>query len=172
LATPLGKKHRAVSGPFQLRRELHQEAAVYNGNMNSEFSYVDANNSYVDIARSIDMLTTSAIPSSYYVQTSMENNLHARTCNFSNFQHAYTNSHASAIPEVHMPINIVMSSVNQYKTPNVIDFNSMQNNVSSFYPSVTRVNSTNFLDEGLRIEEVGRRMNSKVESVKQGVYRK
>jgi hypothetical protein len=37
---------------------------------------------------------------------------------------------------------------------------------------LTRVNSTNVLDEGLRIEEVGRRMNSRVKSVKQGVYRK
>jgi hypothetical protein len=38
--------------------------------------------------------------------------------------------------------------------------------------SLTRVNSTNVLDEGLRIGEVGRRMNPKVKSVKQGVYRK
>jgi hypothetical protein len=37
---------------------------------------------------------------------------------------------------------------------------------------VTRVNLTNVLDEGLRIGGVGRRMNSKVKSVKQGVYRK
>jgi hypothetical protein len=37
---------------------------------------------------------------------------------------------------------------------------------------VTRVNSTNVLNGGLRIEEVGRRMNSKVKSVKQGVYQK
>jgi hypothetical protein len=37
---------------------------------------------------------------------------------------------------------------------------------------VTRVNSTNVLDEGLRIEEIGLQMNSKVKSVKQGVYRK
>jgi hypothetical protein len=37
---------------------------------------------------------------------------------------------------------------------------------------VTRVNSTNVLNEGLRIGEIGRRMNSKVKSVKQGVCRK
>jgi hypothetical protein len=37
---------------------------------------------------------------------------------------------------------------------------------------VTRVNSTNVLDEGLRIRGVGHQMNSKVGSVKQGVYRK
>jgi hypothetical protein len=35
---------------------------------------------------------------------------------------------------------------------------------------VTRVNSTNVLDEGLRIREIGCRMNSKVNSVKQGGY--
>jgi hypothetical protein len=37
---------------------------------------------------------------------------------------------------------------------------------------VTRVNSTNILDEGLRIGEIGRRMNSKVKLVEIGVYRK
>jgi hypothetical protein len=35
--------------------------------------------------------------------------------------------------------------------------------------SLTRVNLTNVLDERLRIGEIGRRMNSKVKSVKQGV---
>jgi hypothetical protein len=38
--------------------------------------------------------------------------------------------------------------------------------------SVMRVNSTNVLDEGLRIGEIGRQMNSKVRLVKIGVYRK
>jgi hypothetical protein len=33
-----------------------------------------------------------------------------------------------------------------------------------------RVNSTNVLNEGLRIGEIGRRMNSKVKSVEQGGY--
>jgi hypothetical protein len=37
---------------------------------------------------------------------------------------------------------------------------------------LTRVNSINVLDEGLRIGGIGRQMNSKVKSVKQGVYRK
>jgi hypothetical protein len=37
---------------------------------------------------------------------------------------------------------------------------------------VTRANSTNVLDEGLRIREIGHRMNLKIKSVKQGVYRK
>jgi hypothetical protein len=35
-----------------------------------------------------------------------------------------------------------------------------------------KVNSTNVLDEGLRIGGRGRRINSKVKSVKHGVYRK
>jgi hypothetical protein len=37
---------------------------------------------------------------------------------------------------------------------------------------VTRVNSTNVLDEGLRIGEIGRRMNSMVKLVEIGVCRK
>jgi hypothetical protein len=37
---------------------------------------------------------------------------------------------------------------------------------------VRRVNSTNVLDEGLRIGEIGRQMNSKVKLVEIGVYRK
>jgi hypothetical protein len=37
---------------------------------------------------------------------------------------------------------------------------------------VTRVNSTNVLDEGLRIGEIGRWMNSKVKLVEIGVCRK
>jgi hypothetical protein len=38
--------------------------------------------------------------------------------------------------------------------------------------AVTRVNSTNVLNEGLGIGEIGRRMNSKVKLVEIGVYRK
>jgi hypothetical protein len=38
--------------------------------------------------------------------------------------------------------------------------------------TLMRVNSTNVQYEGLRIGEVGRQMNSKVRSVKQGVYQK
>jgi hypothetical protein len=37
---------------------------------------------------------------------------------------------------------------------------------------VTRVNSTNVLDEGLRIGEIGRWMNSKVKLVKISICRK
>jgi hypothetical protein len=38
--------------------------------------------------------------------------------------------------------------------------------------ALMRVNSVNVLVEGLRIGEIGHRMNSKVKAVKQGVYRK
>jgi hypothetical protein len=37
---------------------------------------------------------------------------------------------------------------------------------------VTRANLANVLNEGLRIREIGRRMNSKVRLVETGVYRK
>jgi hypothetical protein len=43
---------------------------------------------------------------------------------------------------------------------------------ATFQRCMMRVNSTNVLDEGLRIGEIGRRMNSKVKSVEQGVYQK
>jgi hypothetical protein len=41
-----------------------------------------------------------------------------------------------------------------------------------FGECLTRVNSTNVLDEGLRIGEIGRRMNSKVKLVEIGMCRK
>jgi hypothetical protein len=61
----------------------------------------------------------------------MQDNLHT----FSNLQQLST-SHASATPEVHMPMNNMMSSVNEYEIPNVRNFSSMQDSVSSFYSSV------------------------------------
>jgi hypothetical protein len=48
----------------------------------------------------------------------------------------------------------------------------LESKILSLEEQVMRVNSTNVLNEGLRIGEIGRRMNSKVKSVKQGVYRK
>jgi hypothetical protein len=91
--------------------------------MNSESLYVDANNSDDNIARFFDMSTVSASPNSYYVQTPMQNNLRPSTYyDSSNLQHVYVNSHTSTAPEVHMPMNNVMSSVNKYETPNVINF--------------------------------------------------
>jgi hypothetical protein len=140
LATSLGTKHRAVSGPFLLRRERHRQAAIYNGNMNSQSSFVDSSNSYADVARFFDMSTVSASPNSCYVQTPIHNNLHPSTCyNFNNLQHVYSNSHASSAPKVYMPMNNVMNSVNQYEAPNVINFNNMQNNISPFYSSANNL---------------------------------
>jgi hypothetical protein len=102
--------------------------------MNSQSSFVDANNTYAKVARFFNMSTVSASPNSCYVQTPIQNNLHPLSCyNFDNLQHVYSNSHASVAPKVHMPMNSVMNSVNQYEAPNVINFNNMQNNVSSFY---------------------------------------
>ena len=58
--------------------------------MNLQTSYVDANYAFVDVARSYDMSTVSASPSSYFVQKPMQNNLYASThYNFSNLQHVY-----------------------------------------------------------------------------------
>jgi hypothetical protein len=67
--------------------------------MNSQSSFVDANNSYAEVARFFDMSTVSASPNSCYVQTPVQNNLHPSTCyNFNNLQHVYSNSYASAAP--------------------------------------------------------------------------
>jgi hypothetical protein len=86
------------------------------------------------------MSTVSASPNSYYVQTPMQKNLHPLIYyDSSNLQHAYANSHASATPEVHMPMNNVMSSVNQYETSNGINFSIMQNSVSPFHSWVNNL---------------------------------
>jgi hypothetical protein len=70
----------------------------------------------------------------------MQNNLRPSTYyDSSNLQHVYANSHTSAIPEVHIPMNDVMSSVNKYETPNVINFNIMQNSFSPFYSSANNL---------------------------------
>jgi hypothetical protein len=69
LATSLGTKHQPVSGPFLLCQERHQEAVVYKGYMNSQSSFVDANNSYAEVARFFNMSTVLASPNSCYVQT-------------------------------------------------------------------------------------------------------
>jgi hypothetical protein len=42
----------------------------------------------------------------------MQNNLHASTSyNFRNMQHVNSNTHASATPEIHMPMNSIQASV-------------------------------------------------------------
>ena len=92
--------------------------------MNTQFTYVDANNAYV-VARSSNEHNVSASPSfinhaSNYVQRLMHPNLHDSTSyNFSNMQHMYPNSHASATPQIYMPMNNMMSLVNQVETPYV-----------------------------------------------------
>jgi hypothetical protein len=73
----------------------------------------------------------------------MQNNLHA----FSNLQQL-SNSHASATPEIHMPMNNMTSSVSLYETPNVRNFSSMQDSVSSSYSSV---NSSQYMVSALNM---------------------
>ena len=156
LATPLGTKLRTVSGPFLLRRDRHQVAAIYEGSMNSQFTYVDANNSYV-VARLPNEHYVSASPSfinhsSNCVQQPVHNNLYASSSSFSNMHHMYSNSHASATPEIHMSMNNMMSSVNQVETPHVGTFNNMQKSVSPFYssaPNLQYVNSNMPVDRGI-----------------------
>ena len=99
--------------------------------MNTQFTYVDANNAYV-VARSFNEHNVSASPcfinhASNYVQEPMEQNLHASTSyNFSNMEHMYMNFHASAAPQIHMPMNNMMSSVNQVETLHIGTSDSMQ----------------------------------------------
>ena len=134
--------------PVLLRRDRHLGFDIYEGNMNTQFTYVDANNAYV-VARSSNEHNVSASPSfinnvSNYVQQPIQNNLHASTSyNFSNMQHMYPNSHASATPQIYMPMNNMMSSVNQVETPHVETFNGMQHSVLSFYSSATNLQHVN-----------------------------
>ena len=92
--------------------------------MNTKSPFVDANNPYV-VARSPNEHNVSASPSFInhacnYAQGPMENNLHAsNSYDFSNVQHMYPNSHASATPQIHMPMNNMMGLVNQFETPHV-----------------------------------------------------
>ena len=103
LATPLGTKLWTVSSPFLLRRDRHQVAAIYKGNMNTQFPTVDANNSY-DVTRSFNDYTLSASPSffnnaSNYMHRPIQSNLHASTSyDTINMHHMCSNSHASATP--------------------------------------------------------------------------
>ena len=115
--------------------------------MNTHFTYVDANNAYV-VARSSNEHNVSTSPSfinnvSNYVQQPIQNNLHASTSyNFSNVQHMYPNSHASATPQIVMPMNNMASSVNKFETPHVRISNAMQESVSPFYSSTTNLQYT------------------------------
>jgi hypothetical protein len=116
--------------------------------MNTQFTYVDANNAYV-VARSSNEHNVSASPSflnhaSNYVQGPMQNNLHAsNSYDFSNIQHMYPNSHASATPQINMPMNNMMGLGNQFETPHVKISNSIQESVSPFYSSATNLHYVN-----------------------------
>ena len=52
-------------------------------------------------------------------------------------------THASATPEIHMPMNNMMGLVNQFETPHVKIFNSIQESVSPFYSSATNLQYVN-----------------------------
>src|SRR3954471_4221153 len=105
--------------------------------MNSQFTYVDAYNSSV-VARSPYEHDVSASPSfinysSNCVQQPVHNNLYASSSSSSNMHHMYPNPHASATPQIYMPMNNMMSSVNQVETPHIGSSNRMQQSVSSSY---------------------------------------
>jgi hypothetical protein len=54
--------------------------------MHPQSSFIDANNSYAEVARFFAMNTVSASANSCYVQMPMQNNVHPSTCyNFDNF---------------------------------------------------------------------------------------
>jgi hypothetical protein len=55
----------------------------------------------------------------------------------------YSNSHASATPQIVMPMNNMVSSVNKFETPHVRISNAMQESVSPFYSSATNLKYTN-----------------------------
>lgn len=61
LATLMGSMLQAVYNHLFLRRDHHQEAAVYKGYVNTQYTHVDANNSYV--ARSLNDHNVLASPS-------------------------------------------------------------------------------------------------------------
>src|SRR3954469_11934491 len=102
--------------------------------MNSQFTYVDASNPYV-VARSHNEHDVSASPSfinntSNCMQQPVHDNFYASNSSFSNMQHMYPNPHASATPQIHMPVDNMMGVSDQYKAPHV------QEGISEFNPSV------------------------------------
>jgi hypothetical protein len=125
--------------------------------MNTQSLCVDANNSY-GVTRSFDEYTLSASPSffnhaSNYVQGPIQSNLQASTFyDTSNMHHMYSNSHASATPQIIMPMNNMMSLVIQVETPRVGISNSMQQSVSPVYSSATNlqyINANMPVDRGI-----------------------
>src|SRR3954463_11858576 len=117
--------------------------------MKSQLTYVDAKSSYA-VARSPNEHDASASPSfinysSNYVQQPVHNNVYALDSNFGNIQRMYPNRHASATPEIYMPMNNMLSLVNQVETPHVGTLNNMQQSVSPSYslaPNFQYVNSS------------------------------
>ena len=77
------------------------------------------------VTRSFNEYTLSANPSffnnaSNYVQRPIQSNLHASiSYDTGNMHHTYSNSHASATPEIVMLTNNMMSLINQVETPRV-----------------------------------------------------
>ena len=70
----------------------------------------------------------------------LASNLHAtNSYDFSNIQHMYPNSHASATPQIHMPLSNMMSSINQFETPQV----RISNTIQPFYSSVANLQYVN-----------------------------
>ena len=70
--------------------------------------------------------------------------LHTSTSyDISNMRHMYPNSHASATPQIVMPMNNMVSLVNKFETPHVRISNAMQESVSPFYSSASNVQYTN-----------------------------
>ena len=68
------------------------------------------------------------------MQGPIQSNLQASTSyDTSNMHHMYSNSHASATPEIRMPMNNMLSSVDQVETPHVRTSNTMQQSVSPFF---------------------------------------
>ena len=75
-----------------------------------------------------------------YVQGPIQSNLHTSTSyDISNMHHMYPNSHASATRQIHMPMSNMMSSINQFETPQVRISNAIQESVSPFYSSATNL---------------------------------
>jgi hypothetical protein len=104
--------------------------------MNPQSPYVDANYYYADVARPFDTHSVSASPSSNYVQEPMQNKFHVSTSyNFRNLQHVNSNYRASSTPEIHMPMNNMVSLINQYETHDTRNSNSIHESVSHVYSS-------------------------------------
>ena len=124
----------------KLHPGAHQEACNLLGIMNSQFPYVDSSFSCINVARPSDTYTVptnpnpnfyyvqesvqhdlhaSANPSSYYEQRSMHNNPYDSTFS-SNLQHVDLNSHALANTSyyyVQKPMDNMVNSINHYETP-------------------------------------------------------